>query len=109
MDAVVDRYVSSGISGAQRCKSSWYLLETEYYVYRLFFCQSDIAALIEHVCVSYLFCFFYLSIPITFLALDFYIEHACALVVVYACFYFTALCVRLRNILIATAATSSQE
>ena len=35
----------------------------------------------------WLFCF-YLSIVITFLALDFHIEHACALVVVYTCFYF---------------------
>ena len=51
-------------------------------------CQSDITALIElHVCASQLFCF-YLSIAITFLALDFYVEHARALVVVYTCFYF---------------------
>jgi len=34
------------------------------------------------------FSFLYLFIAITVLALDFYIEQACALVVFYTCFYF---------------------
>jgi len=89
VDAVVDRCVSSGISGAQRRESEFLreLISIRDRVLCLLFCQSDIAALMEHVCFSSLFCF-YLSIAITFLALDFYIEHACALVVVYTCFYF---------------------
>ena len=62
VDAVVDRYVSSGISGAQR-RESEFLRELIIYhchchsLYLTmsaicFFCQSDIAELIEHVCVS---------------------------------------------------------
>ena len=58
MDAVVDRYVSSGISGAQRLESE-FLRELTSVRDRVLcdclpsvFCQSDIAALIEHVCVS---------------------------------------------------------
>ena len=39
-------------------------------------------------CLCFLLFYFYLSIAITFLALDFYIEHTRALVVVYTCFYF---------------------
>ena len=57
VDAVVDRCVSNGISGAQRRESEFLreltsIIETEYYVCRLLFCQSDIAALMEHVCFS---------------------------------------------------------
>ena len=69
VDAAVDRYVSSGISGAQR-RESEFLRELTSVRDRVLclpavFCQSDIAALIEHVCVSWLFCF-YLFIAITF-------------------------------------------
>ena len=56
MDAVVDRYVSSGISGAQRRESEFLreLISIRDGVLCLpsVFWQSDIAALIEHVCVS---------------------------------------------------------
>ena len=56
MDAVVDRYVSSGISGAQR-RESEFLRELTSITHTVLclpsvFCQSNIAALIEHVCVS---------------------------------------------------------
>ena len=52
MDAVVDRYVSSGISGAQRRESEFLreLTSIRDGVLCLpsVFCQSDIAPLIEH-------------------------------------------------------------
>jgi len=56
VDAVVDRYVSSGISGAKRRESEFLreLTSIRDTVLCLpsVFCQRDIAALIEHVCVS---------------------------------------------------------
>ena len=56
VDAVVDRCVSSGISGAQRRESEiprelTSITDTVLCLPSVF-CQSDIAALIEHVCVS---------------------------------------------------------
>ena len=56
VDAVADRYVSSGISGAQR-RESVFLREPISIRDRVLclpsvVCQSDIAALIQHVCVS---------------------------------------------------------
>jgi len=65
VDAVVDLYVSSGIYCARR-RESEFLRELTTIRDRVLclpsvFCHSDIAALIEHVCVSWLFCF-YLSI-----------------------------------------------
>ena len=79
VDTLVSRYVSSGISDAQRRETELltdgrhstlflidnYLLGIKYYVCRLFFCQSDSATLLEHVCISYdaqlVFCFIFLS------------------------------------------------
>ena len=53
VDAVVDRSVSSGISGAQRRESELVSIRDRVQCLpSVFFCQSDIAALIEHVCVS---------------------------------------------------------
>ena len=56
VDAVVDRHVSSGISGAQRRESEFLreLISIRDRVLCLpsVFCQSDTVALIEHVCVS---------------------------------------------------------
>jgi len=56
VDAVVDRYVSSNISGAQRRESEFLreLLSVRDRVLCLpsVFCQNDIVALIEYVCVS---------------------------------------------------------
>jgi len=65
VDAVVDRSVSSGISGAQRCESSWYLLETEYYVCRLFFLPEWHCGTYR-ACLCFLAFCFYLFIAITF-------------------------------------------
>jgi len=57
VDAVVDRYVSGGISGAQRRESEFLrelisIRDRVLCLPSVFFCQSDIAALIKHVCVS---------------------------------------------------------
>jgi len=56
VDEVVNQYVSSSISGAQR-RESKFLRELTSIRDRVLclpsvFCQSDIAALIEHVCIS---------------------------------------------------------
>ena len=60
------------------------------------FTLGDIRVTLRHLSSMFVFLnfsVFYLHIVITFLALDFYNEHACALVVVYTCFYFyCALC-----------------
>ena len=65
---------------------SWHLLETEYYVCHLLFATVTLRHL------SSMFVFLRFSVLSFYcdniLALDFYIEHACALVVVYTCFYF---------------------